>query len=217
MKRILLVLFILLIAFLVTAFFVKVNKNETLLYKMQQWMTYDKTDWENYEHNKKLLAAVTNESAMTDVVAAAPENDLYPVDTNRVSPEFKALEIERIKKADFGRLVATKLAPDHEDAQIALIHLTDRKLTDVIINQKINIKVGTCYQNPNISGYYRCVSCMILLYNREKKDWVEAPNGENFMKNAYDFYQTSEGDIWQARELSMQIPYDYALVAKYSK
>ncbi|MGJ1244100.1 MULTISPECIES: hypothetical protein [Sphingobacterium] len=58
---------------------------------------------------------------------------------------------------------------------------------------------------------------MILLYNREKKDWVEAPNGENFLKNAYDFYQASEGDIWQARELSMRIPYDYALVPKYSK
>jgi len=186
-----------------------------LLYKIQQWVTYDKADWDNYENNQRTLGSAAAQAATTEVVSVA--DDLYPVDTNYVAPEFRASEIEKVKKADFGKLTVAKLHPDHEDAQIALIHLTARKLTDVIINQKINIKVGTCFENPKTDGHYRCVSCMILLYNREKKNWVEAPNGENFMKNAYDFYQTSEGDIWQARELSMRIPYDYALVAKYSK
>ncbi len=185
------------------------------MYKIQQWVTYDKADWDNYENNKRLLGSAAAQATTTEVVAVA--DDLYPVDTNYVAPEFRASEIEKIKKADFGKLTVAKLGPDHEDAQIALIHFTDRKLTDVIINQKINIKVGTCFENPKKDGHYRCVSCMILLYNRAKKDWVEAPNGENFMKNAYDFYQASEGDIWQARELSMRIPYDYALVATYSK
>ena len=215
MKRALFILLILAVSFLIAAFFIKVNKRETLLYKIQQWVTYDKADWDNYENNKRLLGSAAVQATTTEVVAA--EDDLYPVDTNYVAPEFKASEIEKIKKADFGKLTVAKLCPDHEDAQIALIHFTDRKLTDVIINQKINIKVGTCFENPKTDGHYRCVSCMILLYNRAKKDWVEAPNGENFMKNAYDFYQASEGDIWQARELSMRIPYDYALVATYSK
>jgi len=215
LKRVFVILSILLVSFLIAAFFIKVNKRETLLYKIQQWVTYDTADWENYEHNKQLLAAGSTEVTTTEV--AAVEDDLYPVDTNRISPEFRALEIEKIRKTDFGQLVIAKLPPDHEDAQIALIHLTDRKLTDVIINLKINIKVGTCFENPKTAGNYRCVSCMILLYNRAKKSWVEAPNGENFLKNAYDFYQASEGDIWQARDLSMRIPYDYALVEKYSK
>ncbi|WON93092.1 hypothetical protein [Sphingobacterium sp. UGAL515B_05] len=217
MKRVFVILSILLVSFLIAAFFIKVNKRETLLYKIQQWVTYDTADWENYEHNKLLLAAGSTEVTTTEVAAVEDEDDLYPVDTNRISPEFRALEIEKIRKSDFGQLVIAKLPPDHEDAQIALIHLTNRKLTDVIINQKINIKVGTCFENPKTAGNYRCVSCMILLYNRAKKSWVEAPNGENFLKNAYDFYQASEGDIWQARDLSMRIPYDYALVEKYSK
>ncbi|MGJ1244099.1 MULTISPECIES: hypothetical protein [Sphingobacterium] len=132
MKRVLIILFILLVSFLIAAFFIKVNKRETLLYKIQQWVSYDAAEWENYKKNKQLLASGATEVTTTEVTAA--EDDLYPVDTNRISPEFRALEIEKIKKADFGRIVIAKLRPDHEDAQIALIHLTDRKLTDVIIN-----------------------------------------------------------------------------------
>lgn len=43
------------------------------------------------------------------------------------------------------------------------------------------------------------------------KDWQEAPDGENFLKNSYDFYQSSEGTRWEAKDLSMQIPFDYTL------
>lgn len=217
LKRALLILLILVVSFLIAAFFIQVNKRETLLYKIQQWITYDKADWDNYEKNKKLLADVSDGPAITEVAAAVIQDNLYPVDTNLIAPEFKAAEIERTQRADFGRLVVSKSSPDHEDAQIALIHWTERKLTDVIIDQKLNVKIGTCYENPQTDDNYRCVSCMILLYNRDKKHWVEAPNGENFMKNAYDFYQASEGDIWQARDLSMKIPYDYALFEKYTK
>ena len=56
---------------------------------------------------------------------------------------------------------------------------------------------------------------MILLYNRDK-NWQEAPDGENFLRNSYDFYKTSEGSRWEAKDLSMQIPFDYALREKYS-
>jgi len=50
-----------------------------------------------------------------------------------------------------------------------------------------------------------------LLYNRDKKDWQEAPDGDNFLKPAYDFYQPSKGDIWEAKDLTMRIPFDYDL------
>ena len=124
--------------------------------------------------------------------------------------------IEKIKKAKFENLVVAKNKPDDEDAQSALIRFTRGQLTDVIINQKLNIKVGKCYVNSNTEGNFNCVSCMILLYNRDKKDWQEAPNGRNFLKNSYDFYQPSEGSEWEAKDLSMQIPFDYALRKKYS-
>ncbi|MNT83047.1 hypothetical protein D3C72_2228620 [compost metagenome] len=56
---------------------------------------------------------------------------------------------------------------------------------------------------------------MILLYNRDTKDWQEAPNGDNFLKPAYDFYQPSKGDIWEVKDLSMRIPFDYDLYKKF--
>lgn len=58
---------------------------------------------------------------------------------------------------------------------------------------------------------------MILLYNRDKKDWKEAPSGNHFLDNYYDFYQPLEGDIWEAKSLSIMIPYDYELIKKYEK
>jgi len=140
---------------------------------------------------------------------------LYPVDTNRLEPNVKQAELQVIKKAHFENLKVSKNAPSDEDAQVALTHLTNSKLTDVIIHQKLNIKIGKCYENPKTEGNFNCVSCMILLYNREKKDWQEAPEGENFMKNAYDFYQASEGDFWEAKDLTMRIPFDYQLFKKY--
>ncbi|KGT08133.1 hypothetical protein CMU71_06655 [Elizabethkingia anophelis] len=203
--------------FLVAGNFIKVTPNETLLYKIQQYVTYSKADWENYERNKQLLAEnQVPASQITDVAQAVQQDDIYPVDTNFATPAVKAQEMERIKKAKFENLVVAKIKPDDEDAQAALIRFTRDRLTDVIINQKLNIKVGKCYVNANTEGNFNCVSCMILLYNCDKKDWQEAPDGENFLKNSYDFYQSSEGTRWEAKDLSMQIPFDYTLRKKYS-
>lgn len=204
--------------FLVAANFINVSPNESLLYKIQQYATYSKADWENYERNQKLLAEnPVPASYVTEAVQVAQgEDDIYPVDSNFATPAVKAQEIEKIKKAKFENLVVAKNKPDDEDAQSALIRFTRDRLTDVIINQKLNIKVGKCYVNPNTEGNFNCVSCMILLYNRDKKDWQEAPDGENFLKNSYDFYQSSEGARWEAKDLSMQIPFDYILRKKYS-
>lgn len=147
--------------------------------------------------------------------AATTASDLYPVNINLFTEEEQAAEQLRINNAHFENLQPAKHAPSHVEAQTALVQFTQGELSDVIINQKLNIKIGQCYINPNTEGNYNCVSCMILLYNRDKKDWQEAPEGENFMKNAYDFYQASEGDFWQAKDLSMMIPYDYDLFEKY--
>ncbi|CAM3669406.1 hypothetical protein ELOC111193_15890 [Elizabethkingia occulta] len=205
------------VIFLVAANFIKVSSNESLLYKIQQYVTYSKADWENYERNQKLLAEnPVPASYVTEAVQTAQQEDIYPVDTNFATPAVKSLEMERIKKAKFENLVVAKIKPDDEDAQAALIRFTKDRLTDIIIRQKLNIKVGKCYVNSNTEGNFNCVSCMILLYNRDKKNWQEAPDGENFLRNSYDFYQTSEGSRWEAKDLSMQIPFDYALREKYS-
>lgn len=151
------------------------------------------------------------------VTRVADAEDFRPVDTNLLSPEFKAAEMAKIKNAQFDKLIPAKKSPTDEEAQLALIYLTNRQLTDVIMRQKLNIKIGQCYENPLREGNQRCVSCMILLYNREKKDWQEAPDGANFLDNAYDFYLSEGGDIWGAKALSMHIPYDYALFKKYER
>lgn len=204
-----------LVLFLVASNFIEINERENLLYKIQQYVTYNEEDWKNYETNQKYLAEYPPDASTT--IVAETEPDFHPYNIDLLTGKTKEAELKKIQDAHFEKLVTAKKGPDDEDAQIALIKLTDRRLTDVIINQKLNIKIGTCYENPNKEDHYRCVSCMILLYNRDKKDWVEAPDGENFLSNSYDFYQSSEGAEWAAKDLSMYIPYDNALFKKYEK
>jgi len=193
--------------------FIWINERETVFYKIQQYLTYDDEDWENYYEYKKHISNLVGIDV--DAVSTLPALDLYPYDINKLSENAKESELIKIENAHFERLVLAETVPSDEDAQAALIRLTKGRLTDVIIDQKLNIKIGKCYKNPNTDGNYNCVSCMILLYNREKKDWQEAPEGDNFLRNAYDFYQPSKDDFWEAKELSIMIPYDYELVEKY--
>ncbi len=204
-----------LVSFLIASYFIKVNERENLFYKILQYTTYNDEDWKNYETNQKLLKE--NPSGDMITVAAETPPDFHPYNIDLLTGKTKAEELKKIENAHFEKLVPAKNGPDDEDAQIALIRLTNRRLTDVIINQKLNIKIGKCYENPNKGDNYRCVSCMILLYNREKKDWEEAPEGENFLDNSYDFYQAADGGMWGAKALSMFIPYDHALFKKYEK
>ncbi|PWN63301.1 hypothetical protein [Chryseobacterium oncorhynchi] len=203
------------VLFLIASNFIWLNERENLLYKIQQYVTYNKEDWKNYETNEKILAENPVGTNQTDV--AAPVVDFHPYDVNLLTPSAKEEELKKIQNAHFENLVPAKNKPSDDEAQAALIRLTKGRLTDVIINQKLDIKIGKCYENPNTEGNFNCVSCMILLYNRDKKDWQEAPDGDNFLSNSYDFYQPSEGDIWEAKELSIMIPYDYDLIKKYEK
>lgn len=206
---------LLIIVFLAVSNFIEIKKNETLLYKIQQYVTYSKEDWENYEENQKFLAENPAIASSTDTVDVASSEDFYSYDTTRLTEAVKREELNLIKKANFNMLKKADPPPTDDDAQAALIRFTQGRLTDVIINQKLDIKIGKCYENKNTEGNFRCVSCMIMLYNRDTKTWQEAPNGENFMQNAYDFYQASENDIWDAKDLSMRIPYDYEFFRKY--
>lgn len=210
------IIFGIIVLFLIASNFIWLNKRESLFYKIQQYVTYNKEDWKNYETNQKYIESAPHETAQTSV-AADPVTDFHPYNIDMLTANGKAEELKRIKNAHFEKLVPAKNKPSDEDAQAALIRLTQGRLTDVIINQKLNIKVGKCYENPNTEGNYNCVSCIILLYDRDKKDWQEAPNGENFLDNSYDFYQPSEGDIWEAKSLSIMIPYDNELIKKYEK
>ncbi|KPH12453.1 hypothetical protein [Chryseobacterium sp. ERMR1:04] len=210
------IIFGLILLFLIASNFIWLNERENLLYKMQQYVTYSKEDWKNYETNEKYLENTPTEVAQTSVASAAV-TDFHPYNIGFFTGNEKTEELKRIKDAHFEKLIPAKNKPSDEDVQAALIRLTQGRLTDVIINQKLNIKVGQCYENPNTEGNYNCVSCMILLYNRDKKDWQEAPDGDNFLDNSYDFYQPSEGDIWEAKNLSIMIPYDYELIKKYEK
>lgn len=203
------------IIFLVISNFIEVKKNENLLYKIQQYLTYDREDWENYEQNQKLFAENSAISSSTNTVDVASSADFYSYDTTRMTDVVKREELQLIKKANFDQLKKATNPPTDNDAQAALIRFTQGRLMDVIINQKLDIKIGKCFENKNTEGNFRCVSCMIMLYNRDKKTWQEAPDGENFMQNAYDFYQASENDIWDAKDLSMRIPYDYEFFRKY--
>ena len=165
--------------------------------------------------SETVYTTMSNNDSATQVIN---EDDLLPIDTTRSSsmyPELQAKNKEIVRNAQFNKLKLAEQHPTNEDASAALIRLTNGRLTEVIKDQKLDVKIGQCYENPNVNGNYNCVSCMILLYNSEKKDWQAAPNGENFLKNAYDFYQPSKGDPWAAKGISMRIPYDYELFKKY--
>ncbi|ULT24639.1 hypothetical protein KUH03_37855 [Sphingobacterium sp. E70] len=157
--------------------------------------------------------AARGSSLEPGVTRVADVEDFRPVDTNLLAPEFKSAEIAKIKNAQFDKLIPAKNSPTDEDAQLALIYLTNKRLTAIIIEQKLNIKIGKCYENPKKEGNQHCVSCMILLYNREKKTWQEAPNGENFLDNAYDFYLPEGGDTWEAKSSVCT----YRMIMHYSK
>jgi sensor histidine kinase regulating citrate/malate metabolism len=139
-----------LLVLLVVSNFVYVSSNETLRYKAQEYATYSKADCANYEENKRILANNPPDGNMqTEVVQVYSPDDIYALDTNRVAPEVKASELAKIKNVNFGALVVAKTVPDDEDVRSALIRHTKDKLTDVIIHQKINVKVGSCLDNPN--------------------------------------------------------------------
>lgn len=212
-KKFLIVGLILLFSFLFVKYIVGFNHLPYHLSNLKEYLFG--TEDNDQQDNDAQIAIGNNGDNETDTAMVLSIDDLYPVDTNRCIQQVKEKEIEIIKNAHFEKLKVAKNPPSDESARIALIYFTNGRLTDVIINQKLNVTIGECYENPNTQGAYRCVSCMILLYNRDTKRWQEAPDGDNFLKPAYDFLETSKGGDWIAKDLSMRIPFDYKLFSRY--
>lgn len=152
----------------------------------------------------------------TDAISevSTPASPDYPFDTTGMT--LSAEEVEKIKSYHYENLKKAKKAPSDEEAQRALIHLTQGKLTELIMHQNVNIIIGKCYENPNTDGNFNCVSCMVFIYDRKLKD-ESVSEARILLKPAYDFYQSSENDMWDAKDLSLNIPFDHKLFKQYSK
>ncbi|SFE09381.1 hypothetical protein SAMN05518672_104450 [Chitinophaga sp. CF118] len=152
----------------------------------------------------------------TDAISevSTPASIDYPFDTTGMA--LSTEEIEKIKSYHYENLKKAKKAPNDEEAQRALIHLTRGRLTELIMDANVNIKVGKCYENPNTDGKFNCVSCMVFIYDRKLKD-ESVSEARILIKPAYDFYQSSENDMWDAKDISLNIPFDHKLFKQYSK
>lgn len=111
--------FLTLIIVIVGVEFLYKDSLESPMYKVQQYLTYSKEDWANYENIKKMRAEAeaTPASNTTDVVSAAPES---PIDTTmwessiknkEFMPEGELEEINRYKKRDFYKGI--NVDPEH--------------------------------------------------------------------------------------------------------
>jgi hypothetical protein len=145
---------------------------------------------------------------------STPASPDYPFDTTGMV--LSAEELERIKSYHYENLKKAKKVPNDEEAQAALIQLTQSKLTELIMHENVNIKIGKCYENANTDGNFNCVSCMVFIYDRKLKD-ESVSEARILIKPAYDFYQASENDRWEAKDISLNIPFDYKLFKQYSK
>jgi hypothetical protein len=169
--------------------------------------------------SEEKASPLPNDVAIDDTAidtAAAVSSPDYPFDTTGMT--LSAEELERIKSYHYENLKKAKKAPTDEEAQAALIRLTQGKLTEFIMHENVNIKIGKCYENPNTDGTFNCVSCMVFIYDRKTKD--ESVNEARILiKPAYDFYQASESenDWWEAKNISLNIPFDHKLFKQYSK
>jgi hypothetical protein len=153
-------------------------------------------------------------SEETTAVASAVS---YPFDTTlEVLPEIRKEERRKIKAAHFETLIKSKNSPNDVEARIAIIRFNRGELGKQLIEDNATIKIGQCYNNPNLNGNHACVSAMIFIYDRASKG-ESTGYSKLILKSAYDFYQESEGDNWEARDLSMAIPFDYALFRKYKR
>jgi hypothetical protein len=161
-----------------------------------------------------IASDIASDVAMDSSVAVTSNLAYYPFDTTGMV--LSAEELARIKSYNYEILKPAKKAPNDEEAQRALIQLTQGKLTEFIINENVNIKIGKCYVNPNTEGNFNCVSCMVFIYDRKIKD-ESVSEARILIKPAYDFYQASENDIWEAKNISLNIPFDHKLFKQYSK
>ncbi|MCX8532792.1 hypothetical protein [Chryseobacterium luquanense] len=192
------------------------NETETPLYKIQQYLTYSKEDWKNYENNKKILASFPAESGNVDIATPAPES---PIDTlmwtNAIKnkdyiPDEVLAEIKRYKARDFSKLILAERKPTDEEAQNAIIRNYKNEVTKLLDEYKAHIQIGTAYNAPLQSGDELVrVTAMVSAFNKERGNLGNIQMPLNVI---YDFVQyKSEPDVWYLSDFSQNIPYDYKL------
>ncbi|MCX8526018.1 hypothetical protein OF897_19055 [Chryseobacterium formosus] len=192
------------------------NETETPLYKIQQYLTYSKEDWENYENNKKILASFPAESSNVDIATPAPES---PIDTlmwtsaiknKDYIPDEVLAEIKRYKARDFSKLIVAETKPTDEEAQNAIIRNYKNEVTKLLDEYKAHIQIGTAYNAPLQSQDELVrVTAMVSAFNKERGNLgnIQMP-----LDVIYDFVQyKSEPDVWYLADFSQNIPYDYKL------
>ena len=210
------ILFLILILGLGIAQYMYRNEKETPLYKIQQYLTYSKEDWENYENNKRILASFPAESGIIDVANPAPES---PIDTlmweNAIKnkdyiPDEVLAEIKRYKARDFSKLILAENKPSNEEAQNAIVKHYKNKVSKLLDEYKAHIQIGTAYNTPLQSGDELVrVTAMVSAFNKERGNLGNIQMPLNVI---YDFVQyKSEPDVWYISDFSQNIPYDYKL------
>lgn len=210
------ILFLILILGLGITEYVYRNEKETPLYKIQQYLTYSKEDWANYENNKRILAISPAESSMTDVATPAPES---PIDTlmweNAIKnkdyiPDEVLAEIKRYKARDFSKLILAENKPSNEEAQNAIVSHYKNEVSKLLDEYKAHIQIGTAYNAPLQSGEELVrVTAMVSAFNKERGNLgnIQMP-----LDVIYDFVQyKSEPNVWYVSDFSQNIPYDYKL------
>ncbi|WP_404986981.1 hypothetical protein ACI513_08645 [Chryseobacterium sp. M5] len=192
------------------------NEKETPLYKIQQYLTYNKEDWENYENNKRMLASSPAESSIIDIASPAPES---PIDTlmweNAIKnkdyiPDEVLAEIKRYKARDFSKLILAENKPTSEEAQNAIISHYKNEVSQLLDEYKAHIQIGTAYNAPLQSQDELVrVTAMVSAFNKERGNLgnIQMP-----LDVIYDFVQyKSEPNVWYVSDFSQNIPYDYKL------
>jgi len=206
------ILFLILILGLGIAQYMYRNEKETPLYKIQQYLTYSKEDWENYENNKRILASFPAESGIIDVANPAPES---PIDTlmweNAIKnkdyiPDEVLAEIKRYKARDFSKLILAENQPSNEEAQNAIVSHYKNEVSKLLDEYKAHIQIGTAYNAPLQSGDELV---RVSAFNKERGNLGNIQRPLNVI---YDFVQyKSEPDVWHVSDFSQNIPYDYKL------
>jgi len=210
------ILFLILILGLGIAQYIYRNEKETPLYKIQQYLTYSKEDWENYENNKRILASFPAESGIIDVANPAPES---PIDTlmweNAIKnkdyiPDEVLAEIKRYKARDFSKLILAEDKPSNEEAQNAIVSHYKNEISKLLDEYKAHIQIGTAYNAPLQSGDELVrVTAMVSAFNKERGNLGNIQMPLNVI---YDFVQyKSEPDVWHVSDFSQNISYDYKL------
>jgi len=211
--------FLTLIIVVIAIEFIYKDSLESPMYKVQQYLTYSKEDWANYESMKQMQAKADKMPNVTDVANAAPQS---PVDTTMWEgaiknkdyiPESVLEDIKSYKKRDFSKLKLAEDKPTDEEAQEAIIRNYQHEVTTLLNQYKATIKIGECYAAPiqTVDGDKEIarVTAMVSAFNKERGNLgnIQAP-----LNVIYDFvkYQSEPG-TWHLADFSQSIPYDYKL------